>query len=168
MPSTPLQIRTWDDLPAGIVAAEQAGSLGLAHLMRALRAGRIAFLPLMPECSNARFRQFSAATRNRPAVVLVPDDDYRNRGPSGWAAAERAVQWAVRIIVHAAGAELLHYEGAIEAAQTERRALLIECGTATAHAWIDLTKQARKRLPDLLIWPKHGVHPIIPAAERLQ
>src|ERR1700681_4809779 len=104
------RIETWDDLPRGIVAAEQAGALGLAHLMRALAAGRITYLPLMPECSNTRFKQFAGLTKNRPAIVLVPDDDYQNRGPAGWQVAERVVRWAANILLHCAGAELFHYE----------------------------------------------------------
>lgn len=121
MQPSSFQIRTWADLPRGIIAAEQAGAPGLAHLMRALAAGRIAFLPLMPECSHTRFKQFSGLTKNRPAIVLVPDDDYQNRGPAGWMVAERAVRWAANILLHCAGAELFHYEAAVQAVQLSRR-----------------------------------------------
>jgi hypothetical protein len=162
------EIQTWADLPRGIVAAEQAGAPGLAHLLRALRAGRIAFLPLMPECSNARFKQFAALTKNRPAIVLVPDDDYRNRGPAGWQVAERAVHWASNILLHAAGAELFHYEAAVQAVQLTRRLLFIESNTTTAERWVDLIDAAQKRKNTTVIWPSGGPHPIVPGREALQ
>jgi hypothetical protein len=65
-----LHINSWDDLPAGIATAEQAGTVGVAHLMLALRAGWIAFLPLLPETSAGKFNWWAGMTRRRPAVVM--------------------------------------------------------------------------------------------------
>ena len=156
MPLHSFEIQTWADLPRGIVAAEQAGAPGLAHLLRALRTGRIAFLPLMPECSNARFKQFSGLTKDRPAITLIPDDDYLNRGPAGWIVAERAVRWAANILLHCAGAELFHYEAAVQAVQLSRRLLFIESNTTTAEAWTDLIGAAHKRKNTTVTWPRGG------------
>lgn len=168
MQSNRFEIRTWADLPAGIVAAEQAGAPGLAHLLRALRTGRIAFLPLSPGCSNTYFKTFVAQTKNRPTLVLIPDDNYEDSGPGAWVTAERALRWAANIMLHAAGAELFHYEAAVQAAQLSRRLLLIEASTTTAEKWADLIGAAGKRRTTLLIWPKEGAHPILPAREVLQ
>jgi hypothetical protein len=162
------QIQSWEDLPAGILAAQQAGSPGLAHLLRALQSGRIAFLPLMPECSNARFKQFSALTKDRPVIVLVPDDDYQNRGPAGWIVAERAVRWAANILLHCAGAELFHYEAAVQVAQLSRRLLFIESNTTIADRWVDLIDAAQKRQNTTVIWPSSGPHPIVLRREVIQ
>jgi hypothetical protein len=156
------------DLPGAIVASEQAGAIGLAHLLRALNCGRIAFLPVLPECSSSKFKQFVRGTAHRPAIALLPDDDYMDRGPAGWPVAERVVRWAASILLHAAGAEIQHYEAAIQTAQIRNRVLLIEASTQTARAWADLILRVGPRTPVLAIWPREGAHPIVPRREAMQ
>jgi hypothetical protein len=146
-------------LATAIVQAQQAGAIGTAHLMRALAAGRIAYSPLLPDSSATKFKEFARATAHRPAVVLIGDDDGFDRGPAGWTLAGRAIRWARSVLLHAAGAELAHYEGAIEAAQIMGRVLVIECSTATLSAWAPLVGAAPQRPSVLVIYPREGVHP---------
>lgn len=163
-----LQVTSPADLPGAIVAAEQAGAPGLAHLLRALNAGRIAFLPVLPDCSNGMFKQFVNLTSGRPAVVLIGDDDYQERGPAGFTIAERAVRWASSIVLHAAGAETSQYESVIHAAQIVKRMLLIECSTQTAQAWKTLITSLPDPPPTAVIWPREGQHPIAPSRREIQ
>jgi hypothetical protein len=101
----------------------------------ALNRGEIAFLPLLPECSAEKFKRWAAITRNRPAVVLIGDDDYRERGPAGWPLAERVARWAASVVLHAAGAEAAHSESAVLAAKGVGCVAIIECSTTTLPAW---------------------------------
>jgi hypothetical protein len=161
-------VNNWADLATAIVQAQQVGAIGTAHLMRALAAGRIAFLPVLPDMSATKFKAFARATSHRPAIVLIGDDDGFDRGPDGWTLAHRAVRWARSVLLHAAGAELFHYEGAIEAAQIVGRVLVIECGTATLDAWAALVGAAPCRPATLVIWPREGVHPVLVERRAMQ
>lgn len=164
-----LVIRSWDELPGAIALAEQAGAIGLAHLLRANLQGRIAFLPLVPSTSARTFKQFLGQTRNKPAVILIGDDDYSPAaGPSRWPIAERAMRWAATFVLHCAGAEVHHYEAAIQAVQVVRRVLFIETSTKGAEAWIDLIDAEQKRSSTVAILPREGAHPIVPAREVMQ
>jgi hypothetical protein len=161
-------INSWADLPAAIVKVEQAGAHGLAHLMRALNSGRIAFLPLLPETSAKKFKVWAAATRERPAVALIGDDDGVDRGPNGWPLGERAIRWASSVMLHCAGYEFAHYQGAIEAAQVLQRVLVIESNTTTGEAWSEAILRAPHNPARLLIWPREGLHPVQPSRETMQ
>jgi hypothetical protein len=162
-------VQSWGDLPLAIVEASQAGALGLAHLLRALNEGRIALLPVLPECSARTFKRWAAITRDRPGVVLIPDDDYCDRGPAGWPLSERVARWAASAILHAAGAEIAHYESAVVAAQFVCRVAIIECSTTTLPLWRDLVERVRPMPATLIIQPRDGgPHPIRPAREKLQ
>lgn len=157
------------DLSRLIVAAEQAGAPGFAHLLRGVAAGRIAaLLPVSPRCSSADFKRFARATSDAPAIALIGDDDYCDRGPAGFPVAERAVRWARSILLHAAAADVAHYEGAIFAAQMKLRALIIECSTATLDAWGELILRAPHRPATLVLVPHDGAHPAIPTRETVQ
>jgi hypothetical protein len=151
-----------------IVQTQQAGAIGQAHLMRALAAGRIAYLPVLPDSSATKFKAFARAVAHRPAVTLIGDDDGFDRGPDGWTLAHRAVRWARSVLLHAAGAEFSHYEGAIEAAQIMGRVLVIECCTATLDAWAALVGAAAHRPSVLVIVPRGGVHPVTPSRSKMQ
>ncbi|HUN44131.1 MAG TPA: hypothetical protein VMU81_27885 [Acetobacteraceae bacterium] len=161
-------IETQADLAAAIVLTQQAGAIGQAHLMRALAAGRIAYQSLLPETSTSQFKAFMRAVSHRPAVVLIGDDSDLPQGPDGWSQARRAIRWAKAIIVHAAGAELEHYEAAVTAAQTVRRTLIIECGSLHLPAWISAVRAAPHSPSTLVIQPRGGVHPVPAARETLQ
>lgn len=154
------QVNTWDDLAAATAAAQQAGAIGTAHLFRARMADRITLLPLLPETSVGKFKLFARHSGRRPAVLLIGDDDGLDRGPRGWGLSERAVRWSAACLIHAAGAELAHYEAAIQAAETVGRMLLIECSTGTADAWVQLVRSAPNRPSSLLIRPNTGPHPL--------
>lgn len=147
-------------LAAAITLTEQAGAIGTATLMRALMAGRIALLPLLPDGSAGKFKQWARSTKDRPAVALIGDDDGFERGANGWTQAHRAVAWARSILIHGAGAEPFHYELAIISAELTHRMLVIECGTATVGGWIELVKAAPHRPSTLIITPREGVHPV--------
>jgi hypothetical protein len=155
-----LRIDTQADLVDAIVRTEQAGAVGQAHCMRALLRGRIAFFSLLPETSANQVKAFIRATSNRPAVMLIGDDDGMDCGPSGWAQAERVLRWTRALMLHGAGAEIEHYEAAIIAAELVRRMLVIECSTATLGAWVALVKAAPQLPPTLVIRPHGGVHPL--------
>lgn len=164
----PFAVNNADDLACAIVQAQQVGAIGTAHLMRALAAGRIAYLPVLPEMSATRFKAFIRATAHRPAIVLIGDDDGFDRGPDGWTLAARVLRWARSVLLHAAGAELAHYEGAIEAAEIVGHVLVIECCTATLDAWAALVGAALHRPSVLVIYPRGGVHPVLPDRRVLQ
>jgi hypothetical protein len=155
-----LPVKNWHELSRAIVVAEQAGFIGTAHLLRAIAAGRIALLPLLPHCGAAGFRAFALATRDRPAVVLIGDDDGLGRGPDAWTRAGRAVAWSRCVFLHAAGAELFHYECAIKAAQLLGRCLLVECDTGTLPAWRPLVRTAPHTPRTVIIRPHQGTHPL--------
>ena len=98
------------DLLRAIAVTEAVGGIGLAHLLKALKQGRIAFLPAPADPSRKKFKNWVRITAGRPAVALIGDDDGLDQGPSGWPIADRAVAWAKSILIHAAGAEISHYE----------------------------------------------------------
>jgi hypothetical protein len=76
--------------------------------------------------------------------------------------AGRAIAWARAVMIHAAGAEIAHYESAIMAAELTQRCLVIECSSATLPAWVELVKAAPHRPTALIIMPRAGAHPIPP------
>jgi hypothetical protein len=164
-----LSINSLQELTAAIVTADQSGAIGLAHLLRAHIAGRIAIFAPLPDTSMGKFKQWAAMTRNQPAVALVGDDDYSDQGPAGWPLAARIIRWAVSAVVHAAGAEIVHYETAVVAARVVKRVLIIECSTTTLPKWRALVEAARPMPATLIISPPdNGPHPILPAREAMQ
>ena len=158
-------VNTWDEVTRAILVMEQAGSIGTAHLLRALASGRIALLPILPDESSTKFKAFARMTGHRPAVVLIGDDDGFDRGPGGWAQAGRALSWAKSVMLHGAGAELFHYEAVITAAELTRRTLIVECSTATLPVWVELVKAAPHRPETVLIQAAGGPHPLPVARE---
>jgi hypothetical protein len=146
------------DLSRAIVLCEAADAPGTAHLLRALASGRIALLPLLPEESSTKFKQWIRLTKHRPAVVLIGDDDGFARGANGWAQSKRAVEWARSVMLHASGAELVHYELALLSAELSHRTLVVECDTATLPGWIELVRAAPHRPNTLLITPPEDEH----------
>jgi hypothetical protein len=154
------QVRDWSDLPRAIAISEGAGAIGQAHLLRALYTGRIAFLPMPAATSTTKFKDWARTTTGRPSVALIGDDDGWDAGPSGWRTADRALRWARSVLIHAAGAEVHHYEAAVIAAELIHRVLIIECGSATLDAWVQLVRAAPHRPVTMVITPSDGVHPV--------
>jgi hypothetical protein len=153
------RIDSRSELALAIENASRAGAIGETILLRALFRDEIAHWQIPPGSSKGQFKRYASAAKHRPAVVVIPADDYSERGPAHWPAAEKAVQWAKSIIVHAAGSEPEHYLGAIEAAKITRRVLLIECCSATKDAWLKLVGAAPNKPALLLILPRDGLHP---------
>ena len=147
------------DLLEAIALNERAGARGMAHLFRALLSGRINLYPILSDCSASKFKQFARLAKG-PTIALIGDDDGLNRGPSSWCIAARAVRWATAVVVHGAGAEVVHYEAAIRASERGHRVLFIECGSATQAAWQSLAVAAQHRPAVLMIFPRDGVHPV--------
>ncbi len=72
-----------------------------------------------------------------------------------------AIAWARAGLVHAAKAEVEHYEIAIATAEVSRRFILVETDSAHALAWraaLDV-----RQIPAFVVIPRPGcVHPITP------
>lgn len=162
------KINSFADLSRAIVLAEADDAPGLGHLLRAVGAGKITLLTVNTETSATMFKQWTRMTSGMPAIALVQDDDYVDRGPAGIAVGERAVRWARSVLLHASGAQITHYQACIEAAQVVRRMLLIEASTATAPQWLDLIARQPKPPTLTVIWPQEGLHPILPPRGRMQ
>jgi hypothetical protein len=146
-------------LNRAILLAVQAGSIGVAALLRAVRDGRIALFICQPE-NASDFKTWAAKTAGQPVVCLVGDDDGLERGYVAWRGyAFRMFRWSDRVLVHAAGADVAHYEAAILAAEEGDRVLVIETGSIQAERWLQALATVPRR-PTLLIWPKEDVHPI--------
>jgi hypothetical protein len=62
-------------------------------------------------------------------------------------------------MVHAAGAEPEHYEGAVRAAEGGALVLAIDTCPASAPSWLHVLAAIPHR-PTLVIWPRGDVHPI--------
>lgn len=154
-------LETRADLPGAIVAAIAAGAVGEATLMRALHRGTIAHWQILPGSGIGEFKRFAAACRHRPTVVVVPADDYSDRGPESWPSARAAFRWAKKIVIHASGGTEQHYEAAIKAALICRRVLLVESSARAAPKWMALTDDTKPVL--LIVPPPDSVHPILPA-----
>ncbi len=146
MSGTAHPIRSRAELADAINAAVHAGAIGTALLFTALYRQEICHQQILPGGSVGTAKRFIKAVGDRPSVLLVGDDDGVDRGPDGFPAANKALDWARWILLHAAGAEREHYHLAIAAAHLHRRVLIIECSTATLPAWQPLVTRARNRV----------------------
>jgi hypothetical protein len=163
-----LSVNSAADLARAIALSHEDGAIFTTAFLRALRDRRLGgFLPLLPETSRDYFRRFAREVQG-PAVVLIPDDDGRDRGPDSWAQGRRAIAWAATIVLHAAGAEQWQAELIMTGAQATGRALLIECSSRTLPAWLPLVAEAAKRVPVLVVRPRGGQHPVALSREALQ
>jgi hypothetical protein len=158
----PFRVETFDDLRRCTEFQERIGAIGQAHLQRGLLQGRgYCYLPILPNESAGRVKQFFREVGIRPAIVMIGDDDGMDRGPAGWAQAERVARWCNAAVVHAAAARIEHYEAAIEAACSVRTVAFIEASTKTAPAWIKLLRSVSNYPRILFIRPHDGVpHPL--------
>jgi hypothetical protein len=150
------------ELANAINEATVAGAIGTPILLSALYRGQICHQQLVPGGSISTAKQFIKGVGNRASVLLIGDDDGAERGPPGWPAAAKAIEWARWFLVHAAGAEPDHYHMAIAMAQLHRRVLVIECTTRTLPAWMAMTAKGRNRVGGVVIYPRGGVHPVLP------
>jgi len=157
-PMSGFSVNSQADLVNAILVCESAGAPGTAHLLRALRDGRIALLPLQPKESGSKLKDWIRLTKDRLAVLLIGDDDGSDHGPNSWAQARRTVTWARSVMLHAACAELFHYELALISAELTHRTLIIECSTTTLRGWSELVRSAPHRPNTLLITPPENEH----------
>jgi hypothetical protein len=155
-----MRVDTMADLAGAIVEAERLGCLGTAYLFRALRDRRICLMPVYAESSACAVKSFMRATAGRPTVALLCGDDYTDTPPAAWRQADRIARWAKGAFIHAAGAELEHYEAAIQAAERLGRFALVECSSVTAPAWVQLFRSQPHQPGLLLIQPTQGQHPL--------
>jgi hypothetical protein len=163
----PLIIEDRAGLARAVQLAEAVGAIGSAVLMRALLAGEIAYFPVHAETSARQIRQFTRCA-TRPAVMMLGDDDGLDRGPAGWPVAPRVLRWAATVMIHAAGAEKVHYQGAVDVAKAVRRLAIIECSSASLDDWLGLAAAAPSRPRIIVIRPRGGVHPLPADLGRLQ
>jgi hypothetical protein len=92
--------------------------------------------------------------------VLIGDDDGLQRGAAAWKGyAFRMARWASHVMLHAAGAEPDHYEGAVRAAEGGALVLAIDTCPTSASSWLRVLAAIPPR-PTLIIWPKDGIHPV--------
>ena len=144
-------------------AIARASQLGMAHqvpLLRALRLGIVSAAFVSRAASAIDLNRFG----NRPAVVVLQDDDFQASGPAGFPVARKALRWGRAFMLHAAGGEPQHYAALVEAALSLRRVVLIETSADRAEGWFTFAKQATAPRPPrgLVIWPRGNVHPVVP------
>ena len=145
-----------NDLARASVAVEQAGQPGLAELIRAASHGIIALMMVSDRTVSVSKRELTGCTR--PLVVVLGDDDYSGSGPSGWLCAKRVAEHTACAVIHASGATAETYAQAWMGARLTGSCALIETDTEHAHAWAELWKGKSV----LLVWPRGGVHPVMP------
>ncbi|MBP0466212.1 hypothetical protein J5Y09_19960 [Roseomonas sp. PWR1] len=127
---------------SAVIGWQEAAGYGFRNaLYRAVLAGDLALVELLPRSRLPREALWSKA----PTVIVVGDDAGISSGPADFPDAGRLFPWAPRVMIHAAGGELRHYEWVVAAAQIFRRVLLIETTTAAEPAWMDLAERERDR-----------------------
>ena len=158
----PKRIESRADLAEAIAFMQRSG--GAAHFrlppMRALQAGRIAFLDMGAHTPARDVKAFLAIVR-KPALVIVADDGDFPRGPEEMPQLGRLARWARQIIVHGAGGEVWQYELAVKSAEVVGRLLFIECPSRLVAAYQTFCLEAAPNVPGFLIAPPKGVaHPM--------
>jgi hypothetical protein len=148
-----------EKINSAILLAVQAGSIGVAILLRAVRDSRISLHISQPENAPS-FKNWAKTTAHQPAICLIGDDDGRQLGAAAWKGfAFRMVRWSSHVLLHCAGAEPGHYEGAVRVAEEGGRVLVIETNPASAPSWLRVLAAIPRR-KTLIIWPRDGVHPV--------
>jgi hypothetical protein len=138
----------------GIDILRRSGGHSHVPLLEAGRDGLVSLVFLRDRSGALPWGKIRRSTR--PVLVLLGDDDEVASGPEGWGCASQLTQWAKGAIVHASGAEALHYRAAVTGAVECGRMLLIETASHHAKAWTELLPAT----PTLVIWPRGGVHPV--------
>lgn len=97
-----------------------------------------------------------------PGIVLLTDDDDSTRlGPDGWRFTPRVMRWARGVLLHGTGGLPEHYRLAARMAQTCRKLVVVETGSALLDAWQEAALKGGVR-PGLIVRlePTNGVHPV--------
>lgn len=111
------------------------GARHLELVFAAVRAGALAFA-LIPQ--GGRYRGLPDVALGKPLLLTLGDDMATSRGPGAFDAKtlRRALDGAGAVVVHAAAAELEHYQAAVDAAQRHGKAVIVECQPSTETAWL--------------------------------
>lgn len=97
-----------------------------------------------------------------PGIALLTDDDDTTRlGPDGWRFAARTLRWGRGVLLHGTGGLPEHYRLAARMAQTCRKLVVVETGSALLDAWQGAALKGGVR-PGLIVRlePTDGVHPV--------
>jgi hypothetical protein len=152
-------VNDWADLNAAIVRDEAAGSIGNPILMRGLRDGKHAYVPVASETSTTFVKKFIAATHDRPTIMLIGDDDGLDLGPKGFRSARRILSWGRWVLLHAAAAQPEHYHLAMAMAQLCQRVVVIETSTNCCAQWQALIRSIKPQPATVVVWPRDNQHP---------
>jgi hypothetical protein len=161
-----LQVRSRADLYDAIALYEQVGAQHRIPLLRALLNGRIAYFECQRSTSVGAVKRFFGMVE-KPAVMLLADDDYASTGPDGFAVTDRALQWARLAVIHGTGGTPEQYAELVEAAGLARRLVLVETDSAHAGEWVARGK-AHPNRPRLILLRPIGdrQHPTVPAVRQ--
>jgi hypothetical protein len=153
-----------------LMAAQARAGFGFRNpIYRALLAGDVfVVVELMPGARIPR----EVLWRNAPTIIVAGDDAGRSNGPGDFPDADKLMNWARHVMIHATGGEAAHYQLAADAARENGRVLLIETRTTHEVAWEEMAlqelerrdKQGARPLMVLLVQvPDHlPAHPTIP------
>lgn len=162
-----MKIDRRDQIPGLIARYQQAGQHHRVPLLMALYTGAISYAEAWRGAGGGYLRAFMARTSNRPAVLLVGDDDYRSTGPAGWPMADAMARWCRFAIVHATGAEVSHYQSALLLAEAHGTVLFVETDSAHEAAWVEAVQAAPgSRGLQIIRTRSGGVHPVLPAVRQ--
>lgn len=162
-----MKIDRRDQIPGLIARYRQAGQHHRVPLLMALYTGAIAYAEVKRGTGAGYLRSFMSRTAGRTAVLLVGDDDYQSSGPAGWPMADAMVRWSRFAIIHATGAEVRHYQGALLLAEAHGTVLFVETASAQEAAWVEAVQAAPgDRGLQIIRTRSGGVHPVLPAVRQ--
>ncbi|OYV50478.1 MAG: hypothetical protein B7Z77_05750 [Acidocella sp. 20-58-15] len=130
------------------------------HKLPLVRAAQRGIVNIIEPNRGAVIPKRMLEDTRRPNIILLGDDDYASTGPDGWACARRLRYWGKSAIIHAAGAEEVHYNAALAQALLVRRFVFIECDEAHRESW---KRFFIRQMPILIIKAEDGLHPMHPA-----
>lgn len=161
-----IRVNNRADLVNAIAMYEQIGARHRIPLLRALLHGRIGFFECQRSTSRGAVKRFMAGVE-KPALLLLGDDDYTSTGPIGWPGADRAMRWARGVLIHGTGATPEQYEEVVDATVALRRVVLVEADSAHADEWAQLAEAQPNRAGVLVLKPTGaGQHPVLPAVRQ--
>ena len=151
---------SYENLARAAMQADQSGHHGFAELFRQMMKGGLALVVV----TDRNQKITNADMPTIPTIAVVGDDDAAPTGPAGWACTAAIAEWASCAMIHAAADDAKSYAEAARAARVVGNVVLIETDTAHAGEWAAIFAG---KPPTLLVWPKNGVHPVMPARETM-
>jgi hypothetical protein len=148
-------------LPQVIATLQQCGAQHKIPLVRALADERITFFEVPRGADFFERRIFDADTL--PVVCVIGDDDFTSSGPSGFPVAADMLRWSKARIIHGAGGEASHYEGAVLTAEKLGNCVIIETSSDCVDPWLKFTKSilGDSAPHTLVIQAKDRPHPVM-------